>query len=173
MHCRRLVTSFLKFGRAPELRDAIGGKGGARELHISSVCNRAQLIDGKKISKEIYGELRAEITSLETTLGRAPHLALVRIGADPASGTYVRNKIKAASNIGIKSTVHHLPETTSQTELLRLVNQLNNDGDVDGILVQLPLPSGMNERVVCNSVSPEKDVDGFHITNIGRYPHIW
>ncbi|CAL4076716.1 unnamed protein product, partial [Meganyctiphanes norvegica] len=98
---------------------------------------RAQLIDGKKISSEIYGELRTEIASLEARLGRAPHLVLVRVGADPASGSYVRNKVKAANNIGIKSTVHQLPETTSQTELLKMVDQLNNDGEVDGILVQV------------------------------------
>ncbi|XP_064101057.1 bifunctional protein FolD-like [Macrobrachium nipponense] len=77
--------------------------------------------------------------------------------------------MKAAEKIGMQSTIHHLPEDTSQSSLLSLINELNVDPDVDGILVQLPVPPHMEEKVICNSVVPEKDVDGFHITNIGRF----
>ncbi|XP_068210567.1 bifunctional methylenetetrahydrofolate dehydrogenase/cyclohydrolase, mitochondrial isoform X2 [Palaemon carinicauda] len=130
---------------------------------------RAELIDGKKVAGEIYEELSAEVQSMVTSGRRAPHLVLVRVGGDPASGSYVKNKMKAAEKIGMQSTIHHLPEDTSQSTLLSLVNELNVDPDIDGILVQLPVPPHMEEKIICNSVIPEKDVDGFHITNIGKF----
>ncbi|KAG0725711.1 Bifunctional methylenetetrahydrofolate dehydrogenase/cyclohydrolase, mitochondrial [Chionoecetes opilio] len=129
----------------------------------------AVLIDGKKIAADIHRELAGEVRGLVGDMGRAPHLALVRLGNDPASGSYVRNKTKAADKIGIQSTIHHLPEDTSQAALLSLVHQLNTDDGVDGVLVQLPLPEHMEEKVVCNSVTPRKDVDGFHVINVGRF----
>ncbi|XP_071525723.1 bifunctional methylenetetrahydrofolate dehydrogenase/cyclohydrolase, mitochondrial [Panulirus ornatus] len=140
-----------------------------RHLQMTACRQRAQLIDGKKIAGEIYEELTAEVKHIVSCGQRAPHLVLVRVGGDPASGSYVRNKTKAADKIGIQSTVHHLPGDTSQSTILSLVNQLNIDPDVDGILVQLPLPDHMEEKLICNSVIPEKDVDGFHIINIGRF----
>ncbi|XP_042214590.1 bifunctional methylenetetrahydrofolate dehydrogenase/cyclohydrolase, mitochondrial-like isoform X2 [Homarus americanus] len=130
---------------------------------------QAKIIDGKKVAAEIYRELSVDVQHMVSRGQRVPHLVLVRVGGDPASGSYVKNKMKAADKIGIQSTVHHLPEDTSQSTLLSLVNQLNIDPDVDGILVQLPLPDQMEEKVVCNSVIPEKDVDGFHVINIGRF----
>ncbi|XP_045125005.1 bifunctional methylenetetrahydrofolate dehydrogenase/cyclohydrolase, mitochondrial-like [Portunus trituberculatus] len=140
-----------------------------RHLHLTQHRHRAVLIDGKKVAAEIHKELAQEAQSLVGSRGRTPHLVLVRVGSDPASGSYVRNKTKAADKIGIQSTIHHLPEDTSQSSLLALVHQLNNDDDVDGILVQLPLPDHMEEKVVCNSVTPQKDVDGFHVINVGRF----
>ncbi|XP_064101183.1 bifunctional methylenetetrahydrofolate dehydrogenase/cyclohydrolase, mitochondrial-like [Macrobrachium nipponense] len=141
----------------------------ARSFATSISLLRAQLIDGKKVAGEIYKELSAEVQSMVASGKRAPHLVLVRVGGDPASGSYVKNKMKAAEKIGMQSTIHHLPEDTSQSSLLSLINELNVDPDVDGILVQLPVPPHMEEKVICNSVVPEKDVDGFHITNIGRF----
>ncbi|XP_068210562.1 bifunctional methylenetetrahydrofolate dehydrogenase/cyclohydrolase 2, mitochondrial isoform X1 [Palaemon carinicauda] len=140
-----------------------------RGIATSSILLRAELIDGKKVAGEIYEELSAEVQSMVTSGRRAPHLVLVRVGGDPASGSYVKNKMKAAEKIGMQSTIHHLPEDTSQSTLLSLVNELNVDPDIDGILVQLPVPPHMEEKIICNSVIPEKDVDGFHITNIGKF----
>ncbi|KAK8752799.1 hypothetical protein OTU49_007679 [Cherax quadricarinatus] len=147
----------------------------ASRKHLQLTCcrQRATLIDGKKVAAEIYEELYLEVQNMVACGRRAPHLVLVRVGNDPASGTYVKNKIKAADKIGIQSTIHHLPQDTSKSTLLKLLNELNVDPDVDGILVQLPLPGHIEEKVVCNSVSPEKDVDGFHVVNIGRHKDLW
>uniref|UniRef100_A0A0P4WF11 methenyltetrahydrofolate cyclohydrolase n=1 Tax=Scylla olivacea TaxID=85551 RepID=A0A0P4WF11_SCYOL len=150
-------------------RGAAASSSPRRHLHLTQHRHKAVLIDGKKVAAEIHKELAQEAQSLVGSRGRTPHLVLVRVGSDPASGSYVRNKTKAADKIGIQSTIHHLPEDTSQSSLLALVHQLNNDDDVDGILVQLPLPDHMEEKVVCNSVTPQKDVDGFHVINVGRF----
>lgn len=158
----RVVTSAPPAG-------SVGARWGVRKLQTTSYRAKAQLIDGKRIANDIYEELSKQVQDMVTAGRRVPHLVLVRVGGDPASGSYVKNKKKAADKIGIQSTIHHLPEDTSQSTLLSLVNQLNIDPDVDGILVQLPLPEHMEEKVVCNSVIPEKDVDGFHIVNIGRF----
>lgn len=124
-----------------------------------------ELIDGNQISTTLIAELKAEVGRLP---GRKPCLALVRVGDDPASVSYVRKKDKTAAEIGITSRVILPPVTITQTELLALIDQLNADPEVDGILVQSPLPKGLNELEVFRRVSPDKDVDGFHTINLGK-----
>lgn len=126
----------------------------------------AVLIDGKKISADIKGELKIETERLKRE-GTEITLAVVQVGNDPASTVYVRNKKKACEYIGINSLAYELPENTTQEELLSIVNQLNRDPRVNGILVQLPLPEQINEDIIINSICPEKDVDGFHPQNVG------
>lgn len=128
----------------------------------------AQLIDGKAIAAQIRTELRKEVNDYVAAGNRAPQLTAILVGEDPASETYVSNKMKAAQDVGISSVTKRLPAGTKEQELLFLINQLNKDNSVDGILVQLPLPNHMNERNVCNAVSCEKDVDGFNEINVGR-----
>lgn len=128
----------------------------------------AKLIDGKAIAAQIRAELRVQVQNYVVKGNRAPQLTAILVGEDPASKTYVANKMKAAEEIGIDSVTRRLPADTKEQELLVLINQLNKDNTVDGILVQLPLPSHMNERVVCNAVSCDKDVDGFNEINVGR-----
>lgn len=125
------------------------------------------IIDGKKIAGEIRSELKKEV-SLLTDEGRAPGLAVVLVGDDSASRTYVRMKEKAADNLGIYSQVHRLDEEIPQAELFSLIDSLNEDRRVDGILVQLPLPEHINSEQVIETIAPEKDVDGFHPINTGR-----
>ncbi len=123
------------------------------------------LIDGNAIAAKVIEELRLEIAALG---GRRPCLALVRVGEDPASVSYVRKKEKTAAEIGVESRVILPPVTITQAELLDLVDQLNADPAVDGILVQSPLPKGIDELAVFRRVSPDKDVDGFHTINLGK-----
>lgn len=127
----------------------------------------AQLIDGKQISKEIKDELKAEVQKLKEQ-GREICLAVVQVGEDPASTVYVNNKKKACAYIGIESRAYELPETTSEEELVSLVEELNGDDSVNGILVQLPLPKQIDEDKIIRTISPEKDVDGFHPVSVGR-----
>ncbi|WP_309401068.1 bifunctional methylenetetrahydrofolate dehydrogenase/methenyltetrahydrofolate cyclohydrolase FolD [Cerasicoccus maritimus] len=124
-----------------------------------------ELIDGNAISQEILDELKAELTQLD---GPKPGVAFVRVGEDPASVFYVNKKQKVAAQIGIESTLHVQPESITQDELLAVIDQLNADPAVHGILVQAPLPSHIEERVIFNRVSPDKDVDGFNVINIGK-----
>jgi len=124
----------------------------------------ARLIDGKAVA----ADLRRSIAARVATLGFRPGLRVVRVGEDPASGVYVRNKDKAAQEVGFDSATLHLPATTTEAELLGLVAQLNADPEVDGILVQLPLPPQIRADRVISAVLPEKDVDGFHPLNAGR-----
>ena len=126
----------------------------------------ATLIDGKKISQEIKDELKAKAAELKAA-GKEPCLAVILVGEDPASKVYVGNKKKACEYIGIRSEAYELPESTSESELLELIERLNADEKVNGILVQLPLPSHINEKAVIRSISPAKDVDGFHPENVG------
>ena len=128
----------------------------------------AQLIDGKALAQEIRQEIAKDIESLVGQTGVRPGLAVVLVGDDPASAVYVRNKKKACDAAGLYVDDHALPATTTQEELLKLIDQLNNDPKIHGILVQLPLPSQINSQTVLNSVSPDKDADGFHPYNIGR-----
>ena len=128
----------------------------------------AQLIDGKALAQEIRQEIAKDIEVLLGQTGVRPGLAVVLVGDDPASAVYVRNKKKACDNAGLYVDDHALPATTTQEELLKLINQLNNDPKIHGILVQLPLPSQINSQTVLNAVSPDKDADGFHPYNIGR-----
>ena len=127
----------------------------------------ATIIDGKKTSSDIKAELAEEVAELKKT-GIEPGLTVVLVGDDPASHVYVKNKEKACELIGIRSVKHQLPVSTSQEELLALVNDLNNDDTVDGILVQLPLPEQIDEHAVLLAIDPAKDVDGFHPINVGQ-----
>ncbi len=127
----------------------------------------AQIIDGKKISMDIREELRPRVDLL-TDKGAKPGLAVVLVGDDPASQVYVRNKERACEKLGILSVKHDLSQETSQEELLALVENLNQDPSIHGVLVQLPLPSHINEKEILYAISPEKDVDGFHPQNLGR-----
>ena len=123
-----------------------------------------RIIDGKAVA----AALRAVLASRVAALGYAPGLVVVRVGEDPASGVYVRNKDKAAREAGFASHTIHLPATTTQAELLDRIATLNADDAVDGILVQLPLPARIDAQAAINAVAPEKDVDGFHPINAGR-----
>lgn len=126
----------------------------------------AFLIDGKKISAEIKDELKAEVAELKEK-GITGALAVIQVGADPASSVYVRNKKRACEYIGIESLAYELPEETTQEELLHLIDTLNQDDHVNGILVQLPLPKAIDEDAVIKAISPAKDVDGFHPQSVG------
>jgi methylenetetrahydrofolate dehydrogenase (NADP+)/methenyltetrahydrofolate cyclohydrolase len=123
------------------------------------------LIDGNQIAASIIAELKAEVAALP---GRKPCIALVRVGEDPASVSYVKKKEQTAQEIGIESRIHLPPVTITQAELFALIDQLNADRAVDGILVQSPLPKGIDEVAVFRRVSPAKDVDGFHTVNLGK-----
>ncbi len=126
----------------------------------------AFLIDGKKISTEIKDEVKAKVAELKEQ-GVEVCLAVVQVGNNPASCVYVNNKKKACEYVGFRSVSHELPEETTEAELLKLIDDLNNDDSVNGILVQLPLPKHMDENKVIDAISPYKDVDGFHLMNVG------
>ena len=126
----------------------------------------AKIIDGKQISKDIKEELKAEVAELSAQ-GIKCCLAVIQVGNDPASSVYVNNKKKACAYIGIESLSYELPEETTQEELLELVEKLNRDSHVHGILCQLPLPAHINEDLIIQAISPKKDVDGFHPQNVG------
>ena len=126
----------------------------------------AELIDGKRISKEIKDELKAEAEKFKAE-GKEATLAVILVGDDPASAVYVNNKKKACEYIGIKSLSYELPKDTTEEELLALIDKLNNDDSVNGILVQLPVPDHIDENKIIRSISPSKDVDGFHPLNVG------
>lgn len=127
----------------------------------------AKIIDGKAIAQEIRANLAKQVADL-TAQGKTPGLHVVLVGDNPASKVYVRSKQKACEEAGIASTVHRLAEDTSREQLLGLINQLNADPKVHGILVQLPLPDHLDEEEVINTISPDKDVDGFHPLNVGK-----
>ena len=128
----------------------------------------ARLLSGKPIAEAIKAEVAAEVQRFENEYGARPCLAAVRVGSDPASEIYVGNKVKAAGELGIISEHRHLAVETSQDELLALVRELNGRDDVDGILVQLPLPKHIREQTVIETIDPAKDVDGFHPVNVGK-----
>ena len=128
----------------------------------------AQLIDGKLISAQIKDELKAKTEELFASGKRVPTLAVILVGSDPASQVYVRNKKKACEYIGYKSISYELDEKTTQEELLELIDKLNKDPEVDGILVQMPVPKHIDENAVIEAISPDKDVDGFHPVNVGK-----
>ena len=126
----------------------------------------AQLIDGKKISQEIKDELRQTVAELKAQ-GMEGALAVIQVGSDPASSVYVRNKKRACEYIGIRSESYELPEQTSEDELLALIDRLNRDPKINGILCQLPVPAHMDEDKIIRAIDPAKDVDGFHAQNVG------
>lgn len=128
----------------------------------------AQLIDGKNLAQDIRDGIGRDVQALETQTGVRPGLAVVLVGDNPASAVYVRNKKKACDTAGLYVADHHLSAETSQAELLTLVDQLNADPKIHGILVQLPLPAHIDGQAVLNAISPGKDVDGFHPYNIGQ-----
>jgi methylenetetrahydrofolate dehydrogenase (NADP+)/methenyltetrahydrofolate cyclohydrolase len=127
-----------------------------------------KIIDGKAIAADIRREVREESDRLEARGRRRPGLAVVLVGDDPASSIYVRNKRAACEECGFASVSHDLPHSATQTELVHLIERLNSDPTIDGILVQVPLPEHIDERAVIEAISPEKDVDGFHPYNVGR-----
>lgn len=127
----------------------------------------ARIIDGKAFAAKVRGQVAGQVTRLSEDHGLTPGLAVVLVGEDPASEVYVRNKGKQTVECGMASFEHKLDARTSEAELLALIAQLNADPAVHGILVQLPLPDHLNEDLVINAIAPEKDVDGFHISNVG------
>lgn len=126
------------------------------------------VIDGKKISQEIQSEIALEVNRIVATGKKAPHLAAILVGNDGASETYVNAKVKACEKIGFQSTLIRLPDSISEGELLDKITALNKDNSIDGFIVQLPLPKHISEKKVIESVSPLKDVDGFHPVNVGK-----
>ncbi|MGB9180095.1 MAG: bifunctional 5,10-methylenetetrahydrofolate dehydrogenase/5,10-methenyltetrahydrofolate cyclohydrolase [Pyrinomonadaceae bacterium] len=139
-----------------DLQQAEGGK------------HRAQLLSGAAIADEIKREVAAEVLRLRREHDIQPCLVVVRVGDDPASAIYVRNKVQASEELGLRSEHHALSSETTTEELLKLVESLNERADVDGILVQLPLPEAVSEKLVLEAIDPAKDVDGFHPVNAGR-----
>src|SRR5580765_1162911 len=128
----------------------------------------ARILSGKTISDAIKTEVAAEVADLREVHGFSPCLAAVRVGEDPASNVYVSSKVRTAEELGIISEHLHFPADVTHKEIAAVVGVLNSRSDVDGILVQLPLPKHVDERVILESVDPEKDVDGFHPINAGR-----
>ena len=128
----------------------------------------ATRIDGKLLAARLRGEIKIDAEKFERDYGRKIGLAVILAGENPASKVYVRNKIKACEETGIKSMEYYLPDNVSTDELVELVKTLNADESVDGLLVQLPLPVGVDEKAVLGAVTPEKDVDGFHAVNAGN-----
>ena len=122
------------------------------------------ILDGKKVSKKILEMVKSKIE----VLPRVPHLVVILVGDNPASKIYVNNKKKAAENVGIKSTIIEFNADIKEEELLKKIDELNNDKDITGVLVQLPLPEHINKNKVVEAISPKKDVDGFHPLNVGR-----
>ncbi len=127
-----------------------------------------QLIDGKALANTIKEEIAVEVAQLKEAGGKTPHLAAVLIGDDPASAVYVRNKVRACEKVGFKSTLIRRGAEATQEEVMAIVQQLNEDPDIDGFIVQLPLPKHIDEEKVNLAIDPKKDVDGFHPMNVGR-----
>ena len=138
-------------------RQSFGGK----EIKMTTI------IDGKAFAAKVRGQVADEVSKLKEEHGITPGLAVVLVGEDPASQVYVKNKHASTIEVGMNSFEHRLPAETSEADLLALIEELNGDESVHGILCQLPLPEHLNEDLVINSISPEKDVDGFHISNVG------
>lgn len=127
-----------------------------------------QIIDGKKVSAQVKEDIKNQVLELKKSTGITPGLAVVIVGDDPASRVYVNNKKKACEFVGFKSEEYALPAQTTQEELLNLVKELNNKQDINGILVQLPLPSHLDDKAVIEAINPAKDVDAFHAVNVGK-----
>ena len=128
----------------------------------------ANIIDGKKIAEKIISEIKNKVITNQSEGITPPGLAVIQVGEDPASSVYVRNKRKACEEVGMKSFNYDLDQSTTQKELIALVESLNNNAEVNGILIQLPLPTHINETIVIETINPSKDVDGFHPYTIGR-----
>jgi methylenetetrahydrofolate dehydrogenase (NADP+)/methenyltetrahydrofolate cyclohydrolase len=128
----------------------------------------SKIISGKEIAQDLRNKLKQEISNLKNKTGSVPGLAVVQVGNVAASSVYVKAKTKSAKEVGIEVIDHHLPEETTEAELLKIVGNLNNQNNVNGILVQLPLPKHINEQLVLDSIHPDKDADGFHPLNVGK-----
>jgi methylenetetrahydrofolate dehydrogenase (NADP+)/methenyltetrahydrofolate cyclohydrolase len=128
----------------------------------------AQIIDGKAIAENLLNSIKSRIDARTTAGKRAPCLAVILVGSDPASAIYVRNKRIACEKVGIRSIVHDVPASTSEADLFAMIDSINNDPSIDGVLVQSPLPHHINEDKLIERISIDKDVDGFHPYNIGR-----
>lgn len=126
------------------------------------------LLDGKKTALELKNEIAKKVTELKEKGRKKPHLAAILVGTDGASMTYVNSKVKACEQVGFNSTLIKLPEETTQEKLLQEINVLNNNADIDGFIVQLPLPKHIDEQKILMAVNPDKDVDGFHPVNVGK-----
>lgn len=126
------------------------------------------ILDGKKVSNDIKEEIAAEVAKMKERGEKVPHLAAVLVGNDGASLTYVGSKVRSCKRVGFESTLVKMPSTTSELELLKKIEELNNDDDIDGFIVQLPLPKQIDTQKVIMAVNPDKDVDGFHPTNFGK-----
>ncbi len=137
-------------------------------LTMNEDKQRAKVLDGARVAEAIKGEVAADVARLKAEYEYAPGLVAVRVGDDAASSVYVRNKVRTSESMGLRSEHHELPATTTTAELLAEVETLNARDDVDGILVQLPLPRGVDEAQVLEAIDPAKDVDGFHPLNVGR-----
>ncbi|XP_055518285.1 bifunctional methylenetetrahydrofolate dehydrogenase/cyclohydrolase, mitochondrial [Leucoraja erinacea] len=158
--CGGITTSSLRFFSAALLR--------ACRLHTSAPRNDAVVISGRRLARQIRGEAKLDVENWVADGNRRPHLSVILVGENPASHSYVKNKTKAAADVGITSETILKPTSITEEEVLELITKLNNDTRVDGLLVQLPLPEHLDERKICNAVSPTKDVDGFHVINVGR-----
>ncbi|XP_054028543.1 bifunctional methylenetetrahydrofolate dehydrogenase/cyclohydrolase 2, mitochondrial isoform X2 [Dryobates pubescens] len=134
----------------------------------SAASDEATIISGTKLANQVLKEVQKDVESWVSLGNKRPHLTVILVGDNPASHIYVRNKMKAAAAVGISSEIILRPKDISQEELLDVTVKLNKDSTVSGLLVQLPLPGHIDERTVCNAIAPGKDVDGFHIMNIGR-----
>ena len=128
----------------------------------------SKIISGKEIAQDLRNKLKQEISDLKNKTGSVPGLAVVQVGNVAASSVYVKAKTKSAIEVGIEVFDHHLPEETTEAELLKIVDNLNNQNNVNGILVQLPLPKHINEQLILDSIHPDKDADGFHPLNVGK-----
>lgn len=131
------------------------------------VTSNEKVIDGKAFADQLCESLKSEIESLVSEHQLRPTIAVVLVGEDPASHVYVRNKVRRCEQLGIESIEHRLPSSTSQKELLDLIKEMNQDTNINGILVQLPVPEQIDDKAVIDAIAPEKDVDGFHILNAG------
>ncbi len=129
--------------------------------------HKAIKMDGREVSSAVREQIRAEVEAMKSKTGLVPGLAVILVGENPASQVYVRNKKKASEEVGFRSFVYELPESTDEKELLALIKELNDDKGIHGILVQLPLPKHISEDAVIHAISPEKDVDAFHPVNVG------
>jgi methylenetetrahydrofolate dehydrogenase (NADP+)/methenyltetrahydrofolate cyclohydrolase len=127
-----------------------------------------KLLDGKQTAQELQQKIALEVKALQESGGKTPHLAAILVGNDGASESYVGGKVQDCENVGFKSTLIRLPDSVSEAELLAQIHALNEDADVDGFIVQLPLPKHINAEKVTQAIAPEKDVDGFHPINVGR-----
>ena len=127
-----------------------------------------KILDGRKISNQIKEEIAAEVAKMKERGEKVPHLAAVLVGNDGASLTYVGSKVRSCKKIGFESTLIQMPSTTSELELLKKIDELNQDNDIDGFIVQLPLPDQIDTQEVIMAIDPDKDVDGFHPTNFGK-----